>query len=374
MNLAPTTSCTETGEFRTLDTLTSLGWDDGWEAEFQQHRGAGLIPGRVAVQHRGAWDVLTEADEIRAAAAGRLRHEAAETSELPVVGDWVALSPRADGSATIQAVLPRRTRFSRKTAWQAAEEQVLVANIDVVFVVTSLNDDLNARRLERYLTLAWDSGATPVIVLTKADLVDDTAPALATVEPVAYGVPVVLTSARTALGLDEVKRLLPVGKTGALLGSSGVGKSTLVNAILDDDLQATQEIRDDGRGRHTTTRRELIMIPGAGLLVDTPGMRELQLWASDEGLEEAFDDVTALFADCRFSDCAHDSEPGCAVRAALEDGRLAPDRWESYLKLQEELEQLERRLDQRSAAGGRRPRRRWSSRRSSCSSSSCSFR
>ena len=337
-----------------MDTLTTLGWDDGWQAAFEPHHAAGLIPGRVAVQHRGAWDVITETDELRVAAAGRLRHEAATLSELPVVGDWVAVSPRDDGSGTIHAVLPRRTKFSRKTAWQASEEQVLVANVDVVFVVTSLNEDLNARRLERYLTLAWDSGATPVIVLTKADLVDDPAPARETVEPVAFGVPVVLTSAPMGLGLDEVRAFLPVGKTGALLGSSGVGKSTLVNAILGDDLQPTQAIRDDGRGRHTTTRRELIVLPGGGLVVDTPGMRELQLWAADEGLEEAFDDVTVLFADCRFSDCAHDTEPGCAVRAALADGTLSEERWESYTKLQRELEHLERRLDKRAAAEARK--------------------
>jgi ribosome biogenesis GTPase len=337
-----------------VDTLTTLGWDAGWQAAFEPHREAGSIPGRVAVQHRGAWDVATALDDVRATAAGRLRHEAAAPSELPVVGDWVALS-RHDGSlATIHAVLPRRTKFSRKTAWQAAEEQVLVANVDVVFVVTSLNDDLNARRLERYLTLAWDSGASPVIVLTKADLVDDTGPAVALVEPVAFGVPVVLTSATTGRGIDDVRKLLPVGTTGALLGSSGVGKSTLVNAMRGDDLQATQTTRDDGRGRHTTTRRELIVIPGAGLVVDTPGMRELQLWAADEGLEEAFDDVTGLFPDCRFADCAHDAEPGCAVRAALADNTLSEERWESYTKLQRELEHLERRLDKRAAAEARR--------------------
>jgi len=339
-----------------VHTITTLGWDDGWQAAFEPHRTAGLLPGRVAVQHRGAWDVLSAAGEVRAGAAGRLRHEAAVTSELPVVGDWVAFAANDDGTGTIQAVLPRRTRFSRKTAWQAAEEQVLVANVDVVFVVTSLNEDLNARRLERYLTLAWDSGASPVIILTKVDLVDDPASALATVEPVAFGVPVVLTSARTGRGLDEMRGLLPVGTTGALLGSSGVGKSTLVNAILEDDLQETRSIRDDGRGRHTTTRRELILIPGGGLVIDTPGMRELQLWAADEGLEEAFDDVTALFADCRFADCAHDTEPGCAVRAALADGSLAGERWESYTKLQRELAHLERRLDRRAAA---EERRRW---------------
>ena len=338
-----------------MDTLTTLGWNDRLSEEFEPHRLAGLVPGRVAVQHRGAWDVLTEAAELRVDVAGRLRHEAVAPSELPAVGDWVAVATRPEeGGGTIQAVLPRRTKFSRKTAWQAAEEQVLVANVDVVFIVTSVNEDLNPRRLERYMTLAWESGAVPVIVLTKADLVDDPAPAAARVEAVAYGVPVVATSTHTGVGLDEVRGYLPVGVTGALLGSSGVGKSTLVNALMGDERLLTQEIRDDGRGRHTTVRRELIVLPGAGLIVDTPGMRELQLWDADEGLEEAFEDVTALFASCRFSDCAHDTEPGCAVRAALADGTLPAERWESYQKLQRELEHLDRRLGTRARAEERR--------------------
>ncbi len=338
-----------------MDTLTSLGWDDRWDAAFEAHRTAGLVPGRVSVQHRGAWDVATEAGDLRADLAGRLRHEASAASELPVVGDWVAVSPHAEQpTGTIQAVLPRRTRFSRKTAWQAAEEQVLVANVEVVFVVTSLNDDLNERRLERYLTLAWDSGASPVMLLTKADLVEEPAAAVATVESVAMGVPVVLTSARTGVGLERIRELLPPGVTGTLLGSSGVGKSTLINALVGSELMATQEIRDDGRGRHTTTRRELIPLPGSGLLIDTPGMREVQLWDAAEGLDEAFVDVTELFDGCRFTDCAHETEPGCAVQAALAEGLLPRERWESYQKLQRELEHLERRLDKRAAADARR--------------------
>jgi ribosome biogenesis GTPase len=337
--------------------LTRLGWDDRLSEEFQLHRDAGLVPGRVAVQHRGAWDVLTEAGELRVDVSGRLRHEAFTPAELPVVGDWVAVAARPDESGgTIQAVLPRRTRFSRKTAWQATEEQVLVANVDLVFVVTSLNEDLNPRRLERYLTLAWESGASPLIVLTKADLVDDTAQAVAAVEGVAFGIPVLVTSPKTGIGVDAVRGYLPTGVTGALLGSSGVGKSTLVNALAGDELLTTQEIRDDGRGRHTTTRRELILLPDGGVIVDTPGLRELQLWAADEGLEEAFEDVTELFAECRFSDCAHDTEPGCAVRAALEEGTLSWERWDSYRKLQRELEHLERRLDKRARS---EERRRW---------------
>jgi ribosome biogenesis GTPase len=233
---------------------------------------------------------------------------------------------------------------------------VLAANLDVVFIVSSLNEDLNLRRLERYLTLAWESGATPVILLTKADLHPDPDAAAAEVGTIAYGVPVHPLSARTGAGVAAVREHLLPGVTAALLGSSGVGKSTLVNTLTGEELLATQAIRDDGRGRHTTTRRELVVLPGGGLVIDTPGLRELQLWEADEGLEEAFEDVAELAAQCRFSDCAHETEPGCAIQAALEDGRLTHERWESYVKLQRELEHLERRLDKRAQA---EEKRRW---------------
>jgi ribosome biogenesis GTPase / thiamine phosphate phosphatase len=337
--------------------LTALGWDDVLAEQFEPHARAGLVPGRVAVQHRGAYDVLTENGELRCDVPGRLYDEAASPADLPVVGDWVAIAPRPDERAgTVQAVLPRRTKFSRKTAWQASEEQVLAANVDVVLIVSSVNEDLNLRRLERYLTLAWESGARPVIVLTKADLADDVPAAVTAVESVAFGAPVHAISSVTREGLDGLRTYLGPGVTAALLGSSGVGKSTLVNTLAGDELLATREIRDDGKGRHTTTRRELVQLPGGGLVIDTPGMRELQLWTADEGLEEAFEDVTELFAQCRFSDCAHETEPGCAVKAALADGTLSPERWESYLKLQRELAHLERRLDRRAAA---EERKRW---------------
>jgi ribosome biogenesis GTPase len=345
------------GRTDTLFTLDELGWDDRLSDEFAPHGATGLIPGRVAVQHRGAWDVLTEAGELRCDLAGRLTHEAATTADLPAVGDWVAVAARpTEDAGTIQAVLPRRSKFSRKTAWQATEEQVLAANVDVVFVVTSLNEDLNLRRLERYLTLGWESGARPVIVLTKSDLHPDPTVAVAEVETIAYGVPVHAISNKTGEGLDAVRSYLGSGVTGALLGSSGVGKSTLVNKLIGEELLETREIRDDGRGRHTTTRRQLVMLPGGGLVIDTPGMRELQLWVAEEGLEEAFEDVVELETQCRFSDCAHETEPGCAIREALAEGRLAPDRWESFLKLERELQHLERRLDKRAQA---EQRRRW---------------
>jgi ribosome biogenesis GTPase / thiamine phosphate phosphatase len=337
--------------------LTALGWDDAFAEEFEPFARAGSIPGRVAVQHRGAYDVLTEHGELRCDVPGRLYDEAASPADLPAVGDWVAVAPRPEEHAgTVQAVLSRRTKFSRKTAWQAAEEQVLAANVDVVLIVSSLNEDLNLRRLERYLTLAWESGARPVLVLTKADLAGDVPGGVAAVESVAFGAPVHAISSVTGDGLDALRAHLAPGVTAALLGSSGVGKSTLVNTLAGEELLETREIRDDGKGRHTTTRRELVQLPGGALVIDSPGMRELQLWTADDGLEEAFEDVTELFAHCRFSDCAHESEPGCAVKEALAAGTLAPERWESYLKLQRELAHLERRLDRRAAS---EERKRW---------------
>jgi ribosome biogenesis GTPase len=258
-------------------------------------------------------------------------------------------------------VLERRTSFSRLAAHdpgsQTTHEQVVAANVDVVFVVSSIDDDLSARRLDRYLTLAWESGARPVVLLTKADLVDDPSAAVAEVMSVAIGVPVHAVSVRTGAGLDAVLAEMQPGSTAALLGSSGVGKSTLVNTLVGEELLATQEVRSDGSGRHTTTRRELIALPGGGLVIDTPGMRELQLWVADHGLEEAFDDVTSLFSQCRFNDCSHEREPGCAVLAALAEGLLAAERWESYRKLERELAALELRLDRQAQSRERRRHR-----------------
>jgi ribosome biogenesis GTPase len=322
--------------------LHQLGWDDGFAAAFEPYEQEGLTPGRVTAQHRGGYDVRCEAGELRARVTGRLRHDAASASELPAVGDWVAL--RAE---TVHAVLPRRSAFSRKVARSATEEQVLAANVDTVFVVTALSGDLNLRRLERYLTLAWESGASPVIVLTKADLCDDVGGALLAVESVAIGVPVHAVSNVTGEGLDELEHHLAPARTVALLGSSGVGKSSLANRLAGEELQATREIADDGRGRHTTTSRQLIRLPGGALLVDTPGLRELQLWDADDGIHGAFADVDELAAGCRFNDCSHTREPGCAVHAAIDAGRLPLARLQSYRRLQRELDRLARKQDAR---------------------------
>ena len=338
--------------------LPDLGWTDSHTTDFEPHTAAGYVPARVAAQHRGAYVLFSELGELRAETAGRLSHEAAGAGDLPAVGDWVAAASRPEeGTATIHAVLPRRTSFSRKVALTASQEQVLAANVDVVFLLMSLNEDFNVRRLERYLTTAWESGAQPVIVLTKTDLDPDFALRVLEVEAIAFGVAVHAISSLTGDGLDLVRAHLTPGRTIALLGSSGVGKSTLVNTLAGEELLATQEIReDDGEGRHTTSHRQLVLLPGGGLVLDTPGLRELQLWESSDGLAETFGDVEELATQCRFSDCAHRTEPGCAVQAALEDGTLPFGRWDSYKKLQRELAHLERRLDKRLQA---EERKRW---------------
>jgi ribosome biogenesis GTPase / thiamine phosphate phosphatase len=331
-----------------LYALQDLGWTDSHAIEFEHHAAAGLAPARVAAQHRGAYVVFSELGELRADAAGRLEHEASGPGDLPAVGDWVAIATRAaEGAATIRHVLPRRTKFSRKVALHATEEQVLAANVDAVFLVMSLNEDFNLRRLERYTATAWESGAQPVILLTKTDLCPEWELRVLEVEAIAFGVPVHAVSALTGDGIETVRSYLAPGRTVALLGSSGVGKSTLVNTLAGDELLATGPIREDGEGRHTTRHRQLVLLPGGGLVLDTPGLRELQLWETADGLSETFSDVEELASRCRFSDCAHRTEPGCAVQAALDDGTLAFGRWASYRKLQRELAHLERRLDKR---------------------------
>jgi ribosome biogenesis GTPase len=276
---------------------------------------------------------------MSAEVSGKFRHLAAGYDEFPSVGDWVAVSTIPnEARAIIHILLPRRSKFSRKIAGAVVQEQIAAANFDYVFIVNSLNKEFNLRRLERYLTMAWESGASPVLVLNKKDLCNNLEEIMRQVESITFGIPVIVTSAMTGEGTGELLKLLGPGKTAVILGSSGVGKSTLTNMLSGEDIMDTGEIREeDSRGRHTTTFRNLAKLKGVGMIIDTPGMRELQLWESSSGLQETFEDVESLGRLCRFSDCTHVKEPGCAVLEAVRSGSLDIERVESYKKLKKEL-------------------------------------
>ena len=315
--------------------LKSYGWSDQLARDFADSALEGHIPGRIIAQHRDSYDVITEDGELRGKITGRLLHEAGEGG-LPAVGDWVTLVlNEADGVATIHEVLPRRTAFVRRAVIDSSQGvQVIAANIDVAFVVTSLNADLNPRRIERYLAAAWQSGARPVVILTKADLTDDPEGLAAEIATLAAGCTVLIVNARARQGIEAVRDELGPGETGVLIGSSGVGKSTLVNALLGEERMAINTIReDDDHGRHTTSHRQLILLPHGGMLLDTPGIREVGLVDADEGVSVVFDDIEQLIGACKFNDCRHDNEPGCAIQAALESGELDPARWDHFEKL-----------------------------------------
>lgn len=325
--------------------LRLMGWNERWESKWKDCESDGWAAARVIAEQKNLFRIGGEFGEHWAEPAGRLRYRAAARDQWPAVGDWVAVDARPwEGRARIHRVLPRTSKFSRKAAGRKVAEQVLAANVDTAFLVTSLNRDLNPRRIERYLALVWESGASPVVLLTKADLCHDRGLPRAEVERAALGVPVLELSAVTGEGLDALAARLAPGRTAVLLGSSGVGKSTLVNRLLGHELLRVQPVRSgDGRGRHTTTVRQLIVLPGGALLIDTPGLRELSLWESEAGLDHAFGDIAALAADCRFTDCRHENEPGCAVQRAIAAGACDPTLLQSYRKLQRELAYLDRR-------------------------------
>ena len=344
-----------------MPELVRLGWTDDFAAAFAPHASAGLVPGRVSLEHNQIYRVLTADGEVLAEATGKMKHEAAGRQELPAVGDWVALRPAAAGErTTIQAILPRRTQFSRKVAGRETLEQVLAANVDTVLLVAGLDHDPKARSLERYLVLTKRSGAQPVVVLNKTDVIhpEDLALALEDVRAVVGDTPVHTVSARSGAGMEALQQYLQEGKTVALLGPSGAGKSTIVNRLAGNEELATGDVRArDLRGRHTSVHRHLIVLAQGGLMIDTPGLRELQLWEPDAAVDDTFDDISALSANCRFRDCRHDREPGCAVKAAVEAQTIAADRYDSYLTLQREREAFEKRTDERAQLEAKRQTR-----------------
>ena len=343
-----------------MNDLAVWGWNERVSALFQPLSDAheGVVPGRVLAEHRGGYMVATESGDLDSTVSGRYRHEASAAEDFPAVGDWVAVEIAEGGqSAVIQALLPRLTRFVRPARGDIPGAQVVAANVDLVLLVTALDHDFNLRRLERYLALAWSSGAEPVIVLNKADVCDDVPARTADVAMIAPGVPIRVMSARDGTGLDSLAPLLEPGKTVALIGSSGVGKSTIVNALLGWERQSTGEVReDDQRGRHTTTMRELMVTPSGALLLDSPGIRSVGMWDIDAGLSDAFADVEEIASLCRFSDCAHGTEPGCAVQAAISAGTLPAARLESQQKLAREWAHTARRVDH---AARELERRKW---------------
>ena len=329
--------------------LENLGWDPFFQKSFQALNIPGCVPARVISQSKDVFLVCSQDDELTAIVSGKMRYLAGADKQYPAVGDWVAVTQlNHEQKAVIHAILPRKSKFSRKAAGERTDEQIVSANVDTVFIVSGMDGgrNFNLRRIERYLTLAWSSGATPVIVLNKVDLCADIETCVHQVETIAPGIAIHPVSARMHTGIQALKPYLTRGKTTAFLGPSGVGKSALINALLGFEKQKTGDVREDDKmGRHTTTRRELIIIPGGGMVIDTPGMREIQLWAGEEDVQATFHDIEILAKQCRFSDCSHDTESGCAVMAAIDAGELDPSRLENFRKLQREINYLACRED-----------------------------
>jgi ribosome biogenesis GTPase / thiamine phosphate phosphatase len=335
----------------TSPSLEELGWRSFFSEHFDSLEMPGTAPARVVSERRNSYQVYSQYGELSAEMSGKMRYQATAGGQYPAIGDWVVIRPQlSESTAVIQAILPRKSKISRTEAGPVGNEQVIAANVDVVFIVSGLDGgrNLSVGRIERYLNLTWNGGAVPVIILNKVDLCPDASACLEDVEAVALGVPIYPVSATERLGLDAMRRHLARGGTAAFLGSSGVGKSTLINALLGVDRQEVTGVRQrDRKGRHTTSRRDLFLLPGGGAVIDTPGMREIQMWADEDRPQQAFKDIETLAEECHFSDCQHRAEPGCAVKAAIRAGVLEARRLEDYWRLQKELAHLARRQDYR---------------------------
>lgn len=327
--------------------LNSYGYNNFFQKHFSEISDNGFIPARVAIEHKNIYIVYSEYGELSAELSGKFYFNAEEKEDFPAVGDWVVIRPLLDEQkALIEHVLPRQNVFARKSAGIKTEEQIIASNIDVLFIMTSLNLDLNINRLERYLTLALDKKLKAVIVLSKSDLCEDLEEKLEQIKRLSDEIPVHIISSIKGDGIDELKKYFSGNKTAAIVGSSGVGKSTFINTLLGENRLVVKDIGEyKDKGQHATTRRELIMLPEGGMIIDTPGMRELQLWEGGDGLSDVFADIEALFGTCRFSDCKHESEPGCAIREAIESGKIDEDKYQNYIKMQKEVKYFERRKD-----------------------------
>lgn len=333
--------------------LSLLGWDDFFQAHYNSLNAQNSHVGRIVLQHKKSYTILSEYGEQQATVSGKYLHAISSSADLPVVGDWIVFRGEHNSEiVVIDTILPRRTKISRDTGTRLGysrytDEQVLVANVDLIFLMTALNEELNVRRLERYLTMIWDSGAKPVILLNKADLIADQERVLEEISETIIGVPIHLLSAKMGTNLNDLSTYLERGVSIALFGSSGVGKSTLINKLVGEDLLKVADVtKYKDKGRHTTSHRELIMLSNGAVLIDNPGIRAIQIWDGELGLLKSFNDIEELSQSCRFNDCKHDKEPGCAVKQAITDGHLLKERYENYLKLQREMEYKSQRLKQ----------------------------